>query len=290
MPQNDMNETNGMEYESVSTPRQKRKKKKKRFTTADGIRLGVIVVALGVFVFALVKLLNIQETYQEAKDIYADIQGQVVADETFPDSTTANRLVSPSKKVNWDKLFEIQPNAVGYVDFPLLKIFLPIAQGEDNDYYLNHTFDNKESWSGSIFLDYRLSKNLREGHMVFYGHNMKDGSMFHDLLQYDSEDFFKKNVGKNYFFIHTPKEIRVYEIFSVGDVNIDDNTKAYSIDITDEFTAKDYAEYVTSVQLYETGVSIDDVTQVATLFTCQYDSQSNVRHMVHGKLVEIIEY
>ncbi len=282
--------TEGMDYESVSTPRPKRKKKKKRFTAADGIRLGVIVVAIGVFAFALVKLLNIQETYQEAKDIYADIQGQLISDETLPNNVTDTRLVSPSKKVNWDKAFAMQPNTVGYVDLPLLKIFLPIVQGEDNDYYLNHTFDDKESWAGSIFLDYRLSKNLREGHLVFYGHNMKDGSMFHDLLQYDSEDFFKKSVGKNYFFIHTPEEIRVYEIFSIGDVNIDDHTKAYTIDINDNFTAKDYAEYVKTVQLYETGVSIDDVTQVATLFTCQYDSQSNVRHMVHGKLVEIINY
>ena len=53
-------------------------------------------------------------------------------------------------------------------------INLPVMQGEDNNYYIDHAYDGTSSNSGAVFADYRntdrqidLNQNL-----VFYGHNM----------------------------------------------------------------------------------------------------------------------
>lgn len=44
-----------------------------------------------------------------------------------------------------------------------------------------------------------------------YGHNMKNGSMFAQLLKYKDDSFYKEHP---YFYIYTPDgKVRTYEIF-----------------------------------------------------------------------------
>ena len=285
-----MSDSTQNDYESVSSRKSPaRKKKKTKFTLSDGIRLGVIVIAAGVFVYALVQLIRIQDGYKEAQDIYADIDARVVSTKEYSSEEDDDRLVEPNLDIDWDKLYAEQEKIVGWIQVPSCDISYPIVRGEDNDYYLNHTYNDQFSYSGAIFLDYRESSELIDDHLVIYGHHMKDTSMFCDLLEYDDEAFYEKNEGYNYFFIYTKENIRVYKIFSICDVNINDNPTAYTIDIDADFTISDYAAYVQSVELYDTGVEFNG-RQIATLFTCQTDSQSNVRHMVHGMFVETIEY
>lgn len=288
MPSSDNNQIDNRINSYDSAPVRRKKKKKAKFTLGDGIRLGVIAIAIGVFIFALVKLINIQEGYKVAQDLYADIESRAVSDVTY-ENNDSKRLVSPSKDIDWNKLRADYPNTVGWIEMPLCAISYPIVQGSDNDYYLNHAANDDFSYSGAIFLDYRQKEDMTDDHVIIYGHHMKDGSMFCDLLEYDKESFYTSNEGKNYFFIYTPECIRVYEIFAICDVNINDHPTAYTIDIDEEFTITDYANFVRSVALYDTNIKPDG-EKIVTLFTCQTDSQSNVRHMVHGRLVEEIQY
>lgn len=59
----------------------------------------------------------------------------------------------------------------------------PVVQGEDNDIYLKHNFNNEKSISGTVFVDYRNSLN-EDRNIVIYGHNMRNGSMFSDLNKF----------------------------------------------------------------------------------------------------------
>ena len=53
------------------------------------------------------------------------------------------------------------------------------------EYYLRRNFEKKHSMAGTPFLDGHT--NLKKSkHMIFYGHHMKDGTMFNNLLNYES--------------------------------------------------------------------------------------------------------
>lgn len=69
----------------------------------------------------------------------------------------------------------------------------PVVRGEDNSYYLNHTVQKTYNIAGSIFLDYRNERDFSDSKNIIYGHNMKDGSMFHVLRNYQDIDFFQEH-------------------------------------------------------------------------------------------------
>lgn len=69
----------------------------------------------------------------------------------------------------------------------------PVVRGKDNSYYLNHTVQKTYNIAGSIFLDYRNERDFSDSKNIIYGHNMKDGSMFHVLRNYQDIDFFQEH-------------------------------------------------------------------------------------------------
>jgi len=297
-----MDDLQNNDFESVEIPKGSVARKKKRpLKTSDIIVLVIVIVAIGVFAFAMYQLISrwvdssaSRDNYKEAESNYTETrEDSTGSGETITDSSGESyvRLVEPSySSIDWDSLAKESDNrVVGWVEVPTCGISYPIVQGTDNEYYLTHSYNNKFSYSGAVFLHSNLGSDWKNYHEIVYGHNMKDGSIFGSLLVYDEEEFYKRNEGKNFFFIYTPNNILVYQIFCVCDVTIDENPTAYKINITSDFTIADYADYVIEHGLYDTGITVTD-EQVTTLFTCQADYTSKERHMVHGKLVETLSY
>ena len=63
----------------------------------------------------------------------------------------------------------------------------------DNEYYLRRGFDRFYAVGGTLFLDERcsVSADAPTANWLIYGHNMRDGSMFGQLVRYRDEDFYK---------------------------------------------------------------------------------------------------
>lgn len=109
--------------------------------------------------------------------------------------------------IDFEELNRENPETVGWLRIPGTGIDYPIVQGRDNDYYLSHGFDRKKSMDGAIYLDYESQGDFVGRNNIIYGHNMKDGSMFRDLVRFKEEAFFRNH---QYFTIYTPKrEIRL---------------------------------------------------------------------------------
>ena len=104
--------------------------------------------------------------------------------------------------VEFETLQAVNPDIVGWIRIPGTKIDYPVVQTEDNDRYLHTGFDGKENASGSIFLDYEGRSDFKGRNTVLYGHNMKNGTMFRDLIKFKDKDYFKKH---QYFAIYTPE-------------------------------------------------------------------------------------
>ena len=83
-------------------------------------------------------------------------------------------------------------------------------QGKDNSYYLKHLPNGNFNKMGSIFLDYRNSW-FNDKNTVIYGHNFNNGTMFSDLLNYMSDDFYKTHLNYN---IYTSNRVIKVAIFA----------------------------------------------------------------------------
>ena len=70
------------------------------------------------------------------------------------------------------------------IDYPVM------YTNNGNDYYLRRGFDKEKNSSGMLFLDYDC--NFADSdNLIVYGHNMRNGTMFAELLKYRDEDFYR---------------------------------------------------------------------------------------------------
>lgn len=67
------------------------------------------------------------------------------------------------------------------IDYPVMN------SGDES--YLHLNFDGEKSSQGSLFVDPSSDDQL----MIIYGHNMKNGSMFHDVDRFNNKAFFESH-------------------------------------------------------------------------------------------------
>lgn len=194
---------------------------------------------------------------------------------------------------------------IGWIKIEETKIDYPVMQTAGNpEYYLHRDLNKEYSDSGTPFLDTGSVVMPRPAagsgatlditwNWLIYGHNMKFGTMFHDLLKYDSADFWKKHRIFTFDVYHPETGITdsgEYEIFAACRSRIhtkDSNVFSYYryAGRTDEDTFHEYVAGVRSESLYDTGIIPHFGDQLVTLSTCAYHV-SGGRFYVVGRRVK----
>ncbi|MBP3655711.1 MAG: class B sortase [Clostridia bacterium] len=95
---------------------------------------------------------------------------------------------------------------------------LPIVY-KNNSYYLTHDFYKNKSAAGTLFLDENHPFKEKTQNLLLHGHNMKDGTMFGRLAQYEHDINYLKNHAFISFDTLWRKE--KYVIFAVLRVSLD---------------------------------------------------------------------
>ena len=115
------------------------------------------------------------------------------------EAETEAPYVSP---IDFAPLLATNPDTIGWIRVPDTKIDYPIVQSPDNQYYLHTDFEGKDSVYGTIYLDADSKPDFSGWNNPIYGHHMKDGSMFKDVVKFKDQDFFENH---RYFEIYTPE-------------------------------------------------------------------------------------
>lgn len=171
-----------------------------------------------------------------------------------------------------------------YIEFPndpSKDISYPLVQGEDDDYYIDHAYDNSELRAGAIFLDYRcydrLERNL--GTLV-HGHNMNNGAMFHNLKYFKQREYFDNAK----ITVYTLNGIYSYEAFAVYNT---DNTADYShIFFESEESFVEFLKERQQLSFFSKDMTFYSTDRMLTLSTCLNSSASG-RLAVHAVLVGV---
>ena len=258
-------------------------KKKKNNKTLRIVLIILCVIFFGIFAFSGYKLLSTLHEYKVAEDTYNKISDNFVSakkDNTKGGDSNAITESSPVD-VDFDALLEQGPDVVGWLYSEGTVINYPVVQAEDNFYYLHRFIDGVYNASGSLFLDCTCSSDFSGRNTVLYGHNMNDGSMFHSLLSYESQDFYNEHPV---MYLNTPTQNYKIEIFSAYVTDHESETYKMFFESDEDFSRHIDDWRVQS--LISTNVDISTNDRVITLSTCTYDFY-NARFVVQGKLTPV---
>lgn len=181
--------------------------------------------------------------------------------------------------VDFEKLRERNPDVRGWIYIESIDLSYPVMQGTDNEYYLKHTWDGEEVFSASIFMDYRNAPDFGDYNTILYGHNMKDGSMFHKIQYCMDGEYYARSP---YIWILTPEGDFRYEIFSEYDTRYDSDT--YTVFGTAGESLEKYIRKMQGQSLWKSGVELGGAEHILTLSTC--NGADDLRRIVQARLVE----
>lgn len=155
-----------------------------------------------------------QEKYSAVDEMFNQIQSTEQSADTADTAQTASSAEYQGTITKWvwdyDAMLKYNDESKGYIKLDGTRIQYPIVQHSDNDYYLVKGSDKVANGGGAIFMDSRCG-GLDARMSVVYGHNMMDGSMFHDLMKFSKEDFCKKNQT---FDVYVGHRHYIYHVFS----------------------------------------------------------------------------
>ena len=116
---------------------------------------------------------------QKAKNEYDTIRQEAVVEESRVEETEEVQVKNyPDLQIDFANLKKTNPDFRGWLYFPALDISYPVVQGEDNNYYLKHSFEGESVNAGCIFMDCEASADWSDRNTFVFGHNMRDESMF----------------------------------------------------------------------------------------------------------------
>ncbi|MBQ8472313.1 MAG: class B sortase [Bacilli bacterium] len=270
--------------------------KKKKIKWKNIIFLFVIVILLVIFVVSLYKvflgfkekisnnnlidninsLVVIEESEDTSKDEIEVIEGSV--EESF--NYYYEYLKVPFMDVDYRKLREINEDVVGWINVVGAGINYPYVQTDNNDYYLEYSFDKTKNASGWVFLDYRNNSNILDKNTIIYAHGGNSLAMFGPLKRlYDKDEWFK-NPDNHYIKISTDKYNYVFKVFSLYVIK---TTNDY---IKVDFSDGEYLKFLEKLKdrsYYDFETEIDELDKIITLSTC-YNKKEKL--VLHGKLIK----
>ena len=152
----------------------------------------------------------------------------------------------------------------------------PVMQTVDNSYYLNHDFEQNENVNGCIFMDCACDAIKPSDNLILYGHHMRSGRMFGNLVKYEDENFYRNHRIIKFDTIYEHGEYEVMFAFRTSLKTEDDISFKYYqfIDANGPEEFNSYMNEMASMSLYDTGVTAVWGDHLLTLSTCDYQEDN----------------
>ncbi len=187
--------------------------------------------------------------------------------------------------VDFEALRENGPDIIGWLSLPDTAINYPVTQRDDNEYYLHHLYDGTYNKVGCLFVDYENNADYSDRNTIIYGHNMRDGSMFAALNEYDEQGYFD---GHPQMYLVTPGGGYTVEIFTAfvaepGESGSD--ASPWRLSWKDDGAYTTWLSEMAGRSVIETDVTVTSSDKVLTLSTCTPGGKS--RFIVMGKLAAV---
>lgn len=188
---------------------------------------------------------------------------------------------------DYKTLYNKNKKLIGWLEIDDTIIEYPVMQTSNNEYYLDHNYNQEKDNNGSIFMDYQCRAYPRSQNIILYGHHMKSGKMFGDLQKYAQESYYKNHSIIKFDTIY---EKGVYQVMYVFRTKVlKENEIAFKyyqfIDAGSVEEFDSYMNEMSQMSLYDTGVTAGYGDELLTLSTCD-NSQTDGRFVVVAKRIQ----
>lgn len=218
----------------------------------DRKKLILIVISFCLLIFLLFYLLGDRQT-----------SDYLLVDVDINRNNNVNNPINYEETINKLRDKYRNDDVVGILEINNTDYIVPILQGSDNDYYLNHLPNKEENYMGSIFLDYRVNIDSSKKLLIF-GHNSSHVDMPFKIL----EEFYDKDYYDNHRYVEitTSTTKKKYEIFSV---HVETSDFSYmNINFNNEEEYLKHLQTLKSRSMYDTGIEVSADDEVLILQTC----------------------
>lgn len=181
------------------------------------------------------------------------------------------------------ELYEKNSDLAGWITIPDTVVDYPVMYTpEDGEKYIYANFEGRFSAAGSLFIEDDCCMEPESDNIIIYGHNMKNGSMFGKLTDYEKEGYWKEHPIISFSTLYEEREYEIIAAF-YDKVYYQHETcfKFYEfINAEDEQTFEEAMTYYRKKALYDTGVEATYGNRLITLVTCAY-------HIENGRFVVV---
>lgn len=203
--------------------------------------------------------------------------------ETPVEEPPAVETVAP--KIDFQGLWAVNPDAYAFIEVPGTQVNYPVMQSstQEEDYYLNVTFEGVAALPGSIYTRMINAKDFSDPITVIYGHDMLDGSYFGDLKNYVDRTFFDTYRD---LFIYLPDRQLQYQI--IAEVVHDDSLISNAHDLKDPNSVPAFIQESMGIQeaqnQFAEDMNVTPEDRLIVLSTCIGDRPNN-RRLIIAKFV-----
>ena len=197
--------------------------------------------------------------------------------------TTEPTETEPTMLPKMEQLYAQNPDVIGWIHIPDTKVDYPVMYTPyDPEKYIHMNFKGQYSIGGLPFIDSDCSLDPESDNLIFYAHNMNNGTMFENITYYAYKNFWKEHP---LIYFSTLYEERTYEVVAAFPDKVysptDDVFKFYQfIDAEDEEDFNRAVAYYKEKAKVDTGITPQYGDNLITLVTCAY-------HEKYGRFVVI---
>ena len=163
-------------------------------------------------------------------------------------------------------------SAVAWLTIPGTHIDYPIAQAEDNEFYLYRDINGKLNQRlGCPFLDYRCASDFSGFNAIVYAHHMTRQRMFADVARYQDSQFMVQCPEGTLTTLHDSYTIRFFAYLTVPS-----DDPVYQVQFADEAEQGRYLQHIidTANYTYEMGdLQEAENLHLLLLSTCTFEYQ-----------------
>lgn len=198
----------------------------------------------------------------------------------FISYSEVNKQLERAQQSELTALQQQNAQIIGWLKLEGTRLNNPVLQTDNNEFYLTHNYLDEKSRGGSIFADYR-NDVMEDRHTIFYGHVLRNGTMFGDLSKFSEQSYAEAHPT---FYYETNDQSYALEVFAAYETTTD----FYYIET--QFTDETYAQFLSDIQRrsdIEMGVQVNEADKIVTFSTCTTSQNDKERFVVHAKVVEL---
>ena len=273
----------------------KSNKKKIAYNITLAILICIFIGSAGYLAFYFLQSKHSEDQFEELETLIDeyDPSAQVSGDSAGvnPEDTVSGitfvDVDGVQVQARMEKIYRKNHDFVGWLSIEDTKISYPVMQTpEDEEYYIRRDFYGESSSAGTLFSDTESDIKKPSDNILIYGHNMKTGTMFHDLLKYEDASFYNNH---KYIQFDTIYGDGTYEVIAAFRTKIRAEDEAgfryyHFFNAEDASQFDDYVKNCKDLTPYDISTNASYGDTLLTLSTCAYHT-TNGRFVVVAKKI-----